>query len=381
MRCKSCRAAHYCSNGCQKRDWALHKTVCKPFNCLPLRPAPSYKLAFLFPVESSKPELVYVDCRRKWDEEDGQSFEMPEMSSLLGNDKPDVGRTAVTAHGGVMMDHTICIHFRDAFLKDGSTQNKSIIACTRGAVVHTWNGPFVVMTQPTTNIDPGVFEDVTLGDLRSAVDYFSRYRDESVEDLEAFHDMTEPIVKGVRISCDSDRRISGADEYTPIGVRADHIMFFAGDRPRMPELMQIPILVYLIEPDRLQEVEAWAEDDTRPSYATTSVTFLFLDANPKSTSWGWAPFKWQENFGTVIVVREDRKKITPRQVEALCCYCHYKMQPLFQDSYGGGLVERTKAEVLSHLTKAKFADFFEEHRANKLDDDPLWAEEKSPYEE
>jgi hypothetical protein len=92
-------------------------------------------------------------------------------------------------------------------------------------------------------------------------------------------------------------------------------------------------------------------------------------------------FKWQENFGTVIVVREDRKKITPRQVEALCYYCHYKMQPLFEDSFGGGLVERTKAEVLSHLTKAKFAEFFEEHRADRLDDDPLWSEEKSPYEE
>jgi len=248
------------------------------------------------------------------------------------------------------MDHTICIHFRDRFLKDGSGPNKSIIASTKGAVTHTWNGPFVVMRQPTTNLDPRVFVDVTLGDLRSAVDYFSFYGDESVEDLEACHDMTEPIVEGVRISCDADRRVSGAEEYIPSGVRPRHIIFFAGDRPRMPELIGIPILVYLIQPDRPQEVEAWAAGNgTEPSHANTAVTFLFLDANPWSTSWGWAPFKWQEAFGTVIVVREDRKKITPRQVEALCYYCRHKMELMFEDTYGGGLVERTKEEPRPNL--------------------------------
>jgi hypothetical protein len=107
------------------------KTVCKSFNCLPLRPAPSYKLAFLFPVESSKPELVHVDCRQKTSDESGLIFEMPEMSSLLGDDMPYGGTRIVTTHHGVLMDHTICIRFRDFFLGDGSKPNRSILACTR----------------------------------------------------------------------------------------------------------------------------------------------------------------------------------------------------------------------------------------------------------
>jgi MYND finger len=173
MRCKSCQAAYCCSNGCQKRDWALHKTVGKPFNCLPPRPAPSYKLAFLFPVESSTPELVHVECRQKRSDESGLIFEMPEVSSLLGNDMPYAGTRIVTTHRDVLMDHTICIQFRDLFLEDGSKPNRSILACTRGAVAHTWNGPVVVMRQPTTDLDTRNFEDVTLGDLRSTVDHFS----------------------------------------------------------------------------------------------------------------------------------------------------------------------------------------------------------------
>jgi hypothetical protein len=195
--------------------------------------------------------------------------------------------------------------------------------------------------------------------------------------------MTRPIVAGVRISCAADRSFSGAAEYTPVGVRPGHIIFFAPDIPRMPELIGTPILVHQIEPVRSQEVEAWAADrsELQISYNNIPVTFLFLNAHPHSSSWGWAALKWQQDIGSVIVVRKDSKKITPRQVEALCNYCRYKMQPLFEDSLGGGLVERTKAEVLSHLTKPKFADFFEKYRADRLNDDPLWAEEKSPYEE
>jgi hypothetical protein len=43
----------------------------------------------------------------------------------------------------------------------------------KGAVAHTWNGPVVALRQPTTDIDPRVIEDVTLGDLRLVVDHFS----------------------------------------------------------------------------------------------------------------------------------------------------------------------------------------------------------------
>jgi hypothetical protein len=336
-------------------------------------------------VESSNPELVYVDCPRERDE-DGLLFERPKVgtSSLLGNDNPLVGNIMINAHRGVLMNHTICIHFRDRFLKDGSEPNKSIIASTMGAVVHTWNGPFVIMRQPTINVDPLVFVDVTLGDLRSAVDYFSAYRDHSVEDLEARRDLTEPILVGVKISCATDRSISGAAEYSPVGARPGHTIFFTGDRPRMPELMEIPVRVLGIALDQSPEVvEAWAADGGafEVSHCNTPVTFLFLDADPQSTSWGWAPFHWDHDVGSVMVVWEDCKKITPRQVEALCRYCRYKMQPMFEDSLGAGLAERTKEDVLSHLTKAKFAAFFKKSRACRLKKDPLWAGEKSPYEE
>jgi hypothetical protein len=60
-----------------------------------------------------------------------------------------------------------------------------------------------------------------------------------VEELEVYHDMTRPIVEGVRRSYDADRRVSGAEEYRTIGLRPGHIIFFTWDRQGMPGSMPL----------------------------------------------------------------------------------------------------------------------------------------------
>jgi hypothetical protein len=63
----------------------------------------------------------------------------------------------------------------------------------------------------------------------------------------------------------------------------------------------------------------------------------------------------------------------------LCHYCQYELQPIFEDSLGGGRVERTRENVMGFMTE-KFKLFFEKYKSVKSVDDLTWAVEKSPYE-
>jgi hypothetical protein len=188
--CSSCHSISYCSPECQNTDWPLHKTICKSFATLPARPSSSHKLAILLPVSSRTPELIWVHCEHHIEDEEngGGEWELPDLDSVLDTDdvlpkykrlrceyKP-ITRNALR---GFNFDHTVVVMCRDAFLIDGSKRNYCVVATTRGKVAHDWGGPIVVMRQPGTACDTELFEDITAGDLRVAVDYFVAYgRDE-----------------------------------------------------------------------------------------------------------------------------------------------------------------------------------------------------------
>ena len=76
---------------------------------------------------------------------------------------------------------------------------------------------------------------------------------------------------------------------------------------------------------------------------------------------------WQDGVGSVLVVRSDGRDVTTHQAEALSRFCQFKMQPLFEHGFGGGLVEMTKAEVMGFLTPEAFRDYFAEVRARKME--------------
>lgn len=69
----------------------------------------------------------------------------------------------------------------------------------------------------------------------------------------------------------------------------------------------------------------------------------------------------------MLVVREDKEDISPAEVEKLCDFCQYKMQPLFEESsFTGGYV-RSKEEVMAYLTPAGFRKYIdEEHKSEAI---------------
>lgn len=69
--------------------------------------------------------------------------------------------------------YSIQLAFRDAFLADGSTINRSLMESvkTSGTVHYEWRGPIVAMRQTWRDS----YEDITLADFRHVIDHVVTY--------------------------------------------------------------------------------------------------------------------------------------------------------------------------------------------------------------
>ena len=365
--CAHCKSSYYCSLECQQTDWPAHKLLCKTFNTIAPRPGPSFKLAVLFPSDQISPKLIWVGCERK------------EVSHLLGNDDPFLERKPMTRNifRGFGLECTLEVICRETFLVDGSETNQSVIQVTRGAMGHDWRGPIVVFRQPEARIGSLVSGDMTLADFRHAVDYFLSYGNEPTQNPWNSTIRSGSKILGVKVTCVGDQKAFGAEHYMAVGVPRDHPVFLSSEPTGISSLVELPVLVRKYPPDPV-----WKND--RDTYGfpfeNRAATFLHLNADPKSEDWGWAPLpEWQNDVGSILVVRQDGKDLTTHQAEVLCHYCHFKLQPLFEDSMGGGRVERTREEVMGYMNRETFAAFFEEYREERVKEDPSWAVAKSPY--
>ncbi|MCJ1343142.1 hypothetical protein MMC31_001333 [Peltigera leucophlebia] len=238
-------------------------------------------------------------------------------------------------------------------------------------LVSEWYSPIVVMRQPGTEMDPLVYEDMTLADLRVAVDYFISYGNESVHALDIRGINLKSNVKGVRINCEGDQKLK-AKKFVTVTVPRDHAVFLATSGPvEITRLIGCPLHVRKYPADLRWKSNA--DEYGYERYENQIVTYLHINADPRSQQWGRAPREW-DSPGSVFVVRQDGKDIWPKQVEALFKFVHSRLEPLFKDSIGEGDVDRTKQEVIDYMTTKKNYETFFERYCHGSTADPSHAE-------
>ena len=102
-----CKQIFYCGDDCQKKDWTIHRIICSSYadlRSLTIR----VKLAFYFPENSKRAELIKVD--------------ICETGEPLFLEKLDMGVTkSMTIAGGAAI-----VFFRKDFHSNGSKVNKSL---------------------------------------------------------------------------------------------------------------------------------------------------------------------------------------------------------------------------------------------------------------
>lgn len=156
------------------------------------------------------------------------SFETIDPYPYLGEDKPfaglgtsDITRFATETCAAGWRGHIrsgegyrIVIIFRDAFLKDGSSLNRSVLASAGRSGVTVpfhWRSPIVAALEAVRR----AYLDITFGDFRDFIDYFISYRMAEVREVEsrAESDIVELLLSlpmsilSVKICCYGEVRL------------------------------------------------------------------------------------------------------------------------------------------------------------------------------
>lgn len=363
--CNRCKSARYCSTTCQSADFPTHKLLCAVYSTFDTssRPTDEHFQAILFPPGDNKPKVVWLKC--KWYDDDSGRYQLPQTGSFLGPDA--CGSHTPILYNPVLkrkLSDTICVCYRDTFLIDGSTTNNSIasITATKSGQYHDWRGPIIAYGMIGLGVNQTDCRDIDMNDFRHITDYFLWYNSEHTP-------ATQPSpgakVEGVKINCLGDRKMFSKPYFEAVEVSSTDPIFSGYDTSEIAKRVGLPIFTRRCLPNSW-----WANDQNNQIFGSQSpfnnqdATFLHLCCDPKAEfdlhtgilGWGWASKQWQNNVGSTVVVRQDKKPLSPLHVEALCKYCRYEIRPLLAHSIGEYSPEKpmSKDAVLAMICRPTF---------------------------
>ncbi|KAF2135811.1 uncharacterized protein K452DRAFT_238657 [Aplosporella prunicola CBS 121167] len=172
-------------------------------------------------------------------------------------------------------------------------------------------------------------------------------------------------IKGVKVNCDGDVRLLGTTTYEAVDVPPTHPIFYDHDEPSIAKHIGLSVLTRKCEPNPI-----WAKGSSMGFYDNQPVTFLHMDCDLNTMSvpgWGWAPNKWQNKVGSVLIVRKDCKPLLPLHAAALCNYCQTYLQPRFEKAVEatGPNMMATRTNFLARITRENFELCWKETLENK----------------
>lgn len=346
--CARCKSSHYCSKECQVDDWPVHKLLCASFSAFDVsaRPSTTHFRGIIFPQDQPKPQLAWLHCPWREDEDDGVRWQHADLEAFLGPDSgPAINMLWTDAILQRRLPDPIDLCYRDAFLIDGSTKNKSVAKATASfaGLSHDWRGPIVAVGKKGEGIDPLHCRDLDMADFRYIVDHLIAYNRWSLDTEASKLTYARKVVKGVRINCLGDCQAFGKPHYEAVDVSSTDPIFtgIQRDTSDIADRIRLPIFTRRI-PFHLR----WANETRAQDFGGQSpsnnqdATFLHLCSDPKADGypvapgWSWAGWQWQQYVGSVLVVRRDMKPLTPMDAEALCTYCPHEVRPLMAHSMG-----------------------------------------------
>lgn len=271
-----------------------------------------------------------------------------------------------TGFYGVLKEgYWLALRHRETFLIDGSLPNKSIARAAMASGMstgYTWMGPVVALRKTT---DETTVQDITIGDFRHVIDYLLDYAREQTRELDEVRPSVPKrasgTIYGVMIHCYGAIKLYGKPQFSQIEVPANHPIHRRGELSSLSKLVSLPIRLWK-SGDLSVNPPGWADNMTADS--NQNAAFLMMGSNPNEDGWGWAPMRWSIDLGDVLAVRDNGQDLLVDDALLLCYFCRRKLQPLFEDSMGGGWVSRSKQEVLEFITKENMEKFREEARAD-----------------
>ncbi|KAH8811334.1 hypothetical protein F5884DRAFT_781817 [Xylogone sp. PMI_703] len=183
-------------------------------------------------------------------------------------------------------------------------------------------------------------KDLDMNDFRHITDHLLSYN----YTLPSVNQQpSSSVVKGVKINCHGDQKLHNKPHFEAVDVSSTDPIFFSHDTSDIAKRIGLPIFTRHCPSD-----PRWANNRDKKIFGLESpfynpdATYLHLCCDPKADSdlgrgtlgWGWASMQWQNDVGSIIVVRQDMKPLLPLHMEALCRYCRSDISPLLAHSLG-----------------------------------------------
>ncbi|RHZ69172.1 hypothetical protein CDV55_107132 [Aspergillus turcosus] len=297
---------------------------------------------------------------RQYDEEDRISWTEIDVYPYLGTDKPFKGIMRIEHNpvrcrnlgsgfaGFAPYKEGYCVSLihRDAYLEDGSTTNRSILASVRASCAsttpHEYRGPMIALQ----GIHHEDYADITLADFRHVMDYLVSYGNthirESVPDL---HHRAPKTVRGVKICCYGEVKLHGSDRFVSVDVtQANQISLGSGSISPISVCLGMPIRLWK-DPDAefRHDPPGWEGHDLTAD-SNPNVAYLMVETDSSKDDWGWAPMYWNSEIGNVWAVRTDGQDLAADDVAMMCHFARRKLQRMFEDvmESGSSLVSRRR---------------------------------------
>ena len=365
--CDRCKSSHYCSVACQRNDWPTHKLLCTTFSNFDLANRP-HDLAFraiYFPVDDTKPKLVWLQCKLYHDGDPPEPVHVPQYEELMG--RSFVGRQLVESDPRLkrVMPNALFISFRDAFSHDGSEVNSSIHSITSisSGPHFAWRGPMLAYAMighyDDDDLGPVLFKDIDMKDFRLVCDY-----------LKAFDRMrgnfrppaVEKLIEGVRVNCRGDELMSSVPHFQAVKISSEHPIFSKHKTSDVADRIGLPIFSCNYRPS-----SKWWNDRSNSTFNgidprdNPDITYLHLCCDPEASQWGLDTSPNSHNHGSTLLVRQDKKPLLPWHAEALCRYSHEQV-PYFAHSKGHSLTEQpmSRDSVLARISRPAFVVLWEQ---------------------
>ncbi|CAD0095820.1 unnamed protein product [Aureobasidium vineae] len=334
--CSGCHNSFYCSPECQKEDRRTHRLLCKTFKAFDddHRPTTTSKRAIHFP-EKGKCAFIWVEIRSE--NPLFHHWMTPDLRIILGEDDPKTLNMPRDFAAEKDPRHIIEINYRDAFTQSGSTPKQSIASMVFGKTNVAWSGP-VVACGRGLNFHSHIYQDLDTTDLRFLDEFLQRYG----------------IIRGVRINCNVTQELFGKPIFEEIFMQEKNVseLFSEGQQSQIAHRIGTPLRACLEIPSEDMEDPLIS---MKYSYATWLYMNCDLDTKHDLKTWGNAP----EYQGNAIVVRQDKKRLCPKYLEALFSWCWQNLQPKFK-----AVTKQSKAkrmQVLAQVTKEDFELYREEY--------------------
>lgn len=252
----------------------------------------------------------------------------------------------------IKRDTVFSLIHREAYLIDGSTTNRSVLASVAASCTspptHEYCGPMIALR----GIHHEDYADITLADFRHLMDYLISYRNTHIkESVPGQHHHASTTVRGLKICCDGEISIHGSNRFVAVDItRANQVALGEGSISPISCCLGMPLILWKDSGNEFFHNPPGLDDSTTVE-DNDNAAFLMMCTDPSRDDWGWAPPSWNGEIGNVWAVREDGIDLPVDDVAMMCHFARHKLQRMFEDEMESELsTTESRQRVLNFIT-------------------------------